>query len=67
MESGSLRLRAIDHGLQVSFDVNVEKSGGMRKRARFESFAFECDEGPLLGGENSAPPPMVYFAASLAF
>ena len=26
-----------------------------------------CDEGAYLGGEDAAPPPLVYFSAAVAF
>ena len=28
---------------------------------------FACDEGPSLGGLGSAPTPLMYFSAALAF
>ena len=28
---------------------------------------FPCDEGPTLGGLGSAPTPLMYFSAALAF
>ncbi|MGI9472399.1 MAG: OsmC-related (seleno)protein, partial [Rubripirellula sp.] len=31
------------------------------------SFEIICDEGPYLGGDDSAPPPLAYYSASLAF
>lgn len=43
----------------------------MRKRADVtemgESFTIYCDEGAALGGDNSAPWPLHYFAASILF
>jgi len=29
--------------------------------------SFACDEGPSLGGLGSAPTPLMYFSAALAF
>lgn len=29
--------------------------------------SFACDEGPTLGGLGSAPTPLMYFSAALAF
>lgn len=26
-----------------------------------------CDEGPRLGGDDTAPPPLSYFSAAIAF
>jgi uncharacterized OsmC-like protein len=52
----------------------AETEDGMRKRAVVDSPAFPgvawsiaCDEGPRLGGSESAPPPLSYFAAGVAF
>lgn len=52
----------------------AETEDGMRKRAVVDSPAFPgvawsiaCDEGPRLGGNESAPPPLSYFAAGVAF
>jgi len=36
-----------------------------RDGAGFMTFA--CDEGPNLGGLGSAPTPLMYFSAALAF
>jgi hypothetical protein len=33
----------------------------------FSSFVMWCDEGTSLGGEDSAPAPLAYFAAAIAF
>ncbi len=32
-----------------------------------ESHTFASDEGPHLGGLGSAPPPLAYFTAAIAF
>jgi hypothetical protein len=32
-----------------------------------ESFTIACDEGEAVGGDNTAPPPLAYFCASIAF
>lgn len=52
----------------------AETEDGMRKRAVVDSPSFPgvawsiaCDEGPRLGGKESAPPPLSYFAAGVAF
>jgi hypothetical protein len=56
--------------------INVEAAPGrnMRKEAVVRlvqpgdtSYEIACDEGPWLGGDNTAPPPLAYFAASIAF
>jgi hypothetical protein len=40
--------------------VTVEAPG-------FGTFSMWCDEGTSLGGNDSAPPPLAYFGAGLAF
>lgn len=45
----------------------VETLERMRKVARAGPFTFYCDEGESLGGDNSAPYPLMYLAASLGF
>jgi hypothetical protein len=47
---------------------------GMRKRMlgeleqpRGSSFSIVCDEGSDLSGDDTAPPPLVYFGSALAF
>ncbi|MBI1961910.1 MAG: hypothetical protein HY616_02225 [Candidatus Rokubacteria bacterium] len=36
-------------------------------RAGAGHMTFACDEGPSLGGLGSAPTPLMYFGAALAF
>jgi hypothetical protein len=36
-------------------------------RAGGGHMTFACDEGPSLGGLGSAPTPLMYFSAALAF
>jgi hypothetical protein len=40
--------------------ATVSRNGG-------EHMTFACDEGPALGGLGSAPTPLMYFTAALAF
>ena len=37
------------------------------KRAIFGAFEILCDESAMIGGEDAAPPPLAYFASSIAF
>ena len=51
-------------------ELDAEGLERMRKRADFTSFGpftIYCDEPETVGGDNSAPPPLVYFAASILF
>jgi len=59
---------------QLRISVEAEGVGGMKKRAVVtleqpvgSTFSIICDEGAYLGGEDSAPPPLAYFSASIAF
>tara|TARA_R110002096_G_scaffold49157_1_gene130141 strand:+ start:7344 stop:7583 length:240 start_codon:yes stop_codon:yes gene_type:complete len=57
----------VDGGVRISFQVHTEKGERQTKIARFDEFEMICDEGKNLGGDNTAPPPLAYFAASIAF
>ena len=50
-----------------SIEVDGEALERMRKQANFREFTIHCDEGPRLGGDDSAPPPLAYFAAAIMF
>ena len=54
-------------GYEFTFDVQAEKLERQRKRATFAQFELLCDEGERLGGDDSAPPPLAYFAAAVGF
>lgn len=63
-------------GQQMSFEVNVvaEALEGMTKRCVVEpnlptwsAFSLKCDEGAALGGTDTAPPPLGYLSAGIAF
>ncbi len=43
--------------------VNAETTGGQVMM----SYEIACDESEILGGENTAPPPLAYFTSSIAF
>ncbi len=60
--------------MEIRIQVNAESLGKMKKRAvvkgmRADSSSWEmlCDEGERVGGEDSAPPPLAYFSAGIAF
>jgi hypothetical protein len=57
----------VDGGVQLSFEVRTVKGERQTKKASFDQFEIICDEGKNLGGDNTAPPPLAYFAASIAF
>ena len=54
--------------------VSAERLEGMRKRAVVtleapvgSTFEIVCDEGAYLAGDDTAPPPLSYFSAAVAF
>ncbi len=61
----------------IRIRVSARTIGGQKKRAEVwnegagrppgSRFAIMCDEGKRLGGEDSAPPPLAYFSAGVAF
>ncbi len=57
----------VDGGVRISFQVDTVKGERQTKKARFDQFEMICDEGKNLGGDNTAPPPLAYFAAAIAF
>lgn len=61
------RIVPIENGLELSFDVHAIKGERQTKKARFGSFEIICDESALIGGDDSAPPPLAFFASSVAF
>jgi len=61
-----------DRELRVA--IEAEGLGGMKKRAvvtlerpEGSTFSIICDEGAYLAGDDSAPPPLAYFSAGIAF
>jgi hypothetical protein len=61
----------------IRFRVTASTEGGQKKRAEVWSeasgrpassrWSIECDESTRLGGEDSAPSPLAYFSAGVAF
>lgn len=63
-------------GTQLKCVVEARELGGMlklgiarmfRNDQLMETFSIVSDEGPHLGGEGSAPTPLMYFVAGVAF
>lgn len=51
-------------------EAEIETLGKQLKRARvgykeFRTFTFFCDEPPTMGGDYSAPAPLMYFTSGL--
>ena len=61
------RVEPSDGGFRLTFDVRATKGERQTKTAHFDTFAIVCDEAAMIGGDNSAPPPLAYFGASVAF
>ena len=61
-------------GKIIQLRLTAESREGMKKRAvatqdapGFGTFSIWCDESTTLGGEDSAPAPLTYFGAAIAF
>ena len=57
---------------QITFEADVTSVTPFLKLATVHRggsghMTFACDEGPGLGGLGSAPTPLMYFSAALAF
>jgi hypothetical protein len=60
------------HTREIVFEADVSMVTPYLKLATVsrggqEHQTFACDEGPSLGGLGSAPTPLMYFSAALAF
>lgn len=56
-----IEAQALD-GMRKLAVVRVRRPGGAA-----EAYTLVCDEGTHLGGEGSAPTPITYFVAGVAF
>ena len=52
---------------EIVLEADAETLAKMRKEGHARGFTVYCDEGERIGGENTAPPPLAYFALSLGF
>ena len=57
---------------EVVFELEARNITPMLKiatvsRNREDAYTIACDEGKHLGGQGSAPPPLAYFSAAVAF
>lgn len=67
MADSPFRIERTDDGVQFSFEVRAETAARQLKKAFFDRFEIFCDEGAAIGGDDTAPPPLAYFGAALAF
>ncbi len=61
-------------GKEIEVRLTAESREDMKKRATvavevpgFSTFSMWCDEGTSMGGDDSAPAPLAYFSAAIAF
>ncbi len=52
---------------EIQIEADAETLEKMRKEGHARGFTVYCDEGPRVGGGNTAPPPLAYFGLALAF
>ena len=69
--SNPFRIEPVDgphgKGISIEFDVDATRGDKQLKRAAFGAFEILCDERAMIGGDDSEPPPLAYFASSIAF
>lgn len=66
-DESPFQVSSVKGGFRISFEVRTVKGERQTKKASFDQFEIICDEGRNIGGDNTAPPPLAYFAASIAF
>ncbi len=66
-EESPFRMERTDTGFRFALDVLAHTAERQTKVATFSKFTILCDEGAAIGGDDTAPPPLAYFAASIAF
>jgi len=52
---------------EILIDADAQTLERLRKGGHARGFTVYCDEGERIGGDNTAPPPLAYFALSLGF
>ena len=52
---------------EIVIEADAAALGRQKKRGEARGFTVLCDEAERTGGDNSAPPPLAYFALSLGF
>ena len=61
------RTEPLEGGFRFSLDLLAKTAVRQTKIATFGKLTIHCDEGAAIGGDDTAPPPLAYFAASVAF
>ncbi|MGI9614301.1 MAG: hypothetical protein ACR2QO_15425 [Acidimicrobiales bacterium] len=67
MADSPFRIERTETGARFTFDIEATTAERQQKRATFAQFEMLCDEGAAIGGDDTAPPPLAYFGAALAF
>jgi hypothetical protein len=52
---------------EIVLEADTAMLERMRKEGHVRGFTVYCDEGGNIGGDNTAPPPLAYFALSVGF
>jgi len=52
---------------EIVIEADTETMERQKKEGRARGFTVLCDEAERTGGDNTAPPPLAYFALSLGF
>lgn len=52
---------------EIVLEADAETLERMRKEGHARGFTVFCDESERIGGANTAPPPLAYFALSVGF
>jgi len=52
---------------EIVVEADTETMERQKKEGRARGFTVLCDEAERTGGDNTAPPPLAYFALSLGF
>ena len=52
---------------EFTVEVDAQKLERMRKEGHVRGFTLMCDEGPNVGGDNTAPNPLGYYLLGVAF
>lgn len=67
MADSPFRIERTEGGVRFTFDIAAVRTQRQQKRATFAEFTMLCDESEQIGGDDTAPPPLAYFGAALAF
>lgn len=51
----------------ITIEADTETLKRQLKEGQSRGFTIYCDEPEAIGGDNTAPPPLAYFAMALGF